>query len=209
MNSFDASFWNQRFGGDGYLYGTEPNAFLEEHHALLRGPVLSLSEGEGRNAVFLTARGLDVTGVDYSAVALDKATRLAASRGVAIRTQLADLASYEPMAGHYGAVISIFAHLPSGIRRRLYPLIAQALEPGGILLLEAYSERQLTRDTGGPRDPDLLMTVDKLRLEFPDLQPLLLQETLRDVSEGAGHSGMASVVQFIGRRPAWPASQRR
>jgi SAM-dependent methyltransferase len=199
---YDESFWNERYADRDYLYGTEPNSFLVERCDLLAGPVLSLSEGEGRNAVFLASRGLEVLCVDISKVALEKAHRLAAARGVEIRTVVADLATFEPEQGHYGSVISISAHLPSAVRKRLYPRIEQALRPDGILLLEAYTESQLSRDTGGPKNTDLLMTADKLRREFAGLEPLLLREIEREVSEGKGHTGMASVVQFIARKPA-------
>jgi hypothetical protein len=111
------------------------------------------------------------------------------------------LAAFVPSAGAYGSVISISAHLPSVIRRRLYPLVEQSLVPGGIVLLEAYSERQLGRDTGGPKDADMLMTVAKIEREWPNLQPVLLREVEREVCEGKYHTGMAFVVQFIGRKP--------
>ena len=71
--------WNDRYAGDEYFYGTEPNTFLAEHAKQLNGPVLSLCEGEGRNAVFLASRGLDVLGVDSSDVGLAKAQKLAAA----------------------------------------------------------------------------------------------------------------------------------
>lgn len=199
---YDKSFWNERYANDDYLYGTEPNAFLAEHCSLLSGPVLSLSEGEGRNAVFLASRGLEIHGVDISTVALEKANKLAKSRNVEIKTTVADLATFEPEENHYGSVISISAHLPGSVRNRLYPRIERALKSDGILLLEAYSENQLLRDTGGPRDADMLMTVDKLRREFPNFEPVLLREVEREVSEGEGHTGMASVVQFIARKKA-------
>jgi SAM-dependent methyltransferase len=197
---YDESFWNTRYAGDDYLYGTEPNTFLMEHCGDLHGPVLSLSEGEGRNAVFLASRGLEVIGTDISSVALEKAKKLAQSRGVKIKTVVADLASYEPEGNYYGSVVSIFAHLPSKIRNRIYPLIEHSLKPGGILLLEAYSENQLSRETGGPKDVDMLMTVDKLRREFPNLEPIILREVERNIAEGGAHSGMGSVVQFIARK---------
>ena len=199
---YDKSFWNNRYANVDYLYGTEPNSFLAEHYHLLSEPVLSLSEGEGRNAVFLASRGLDVIGVDISPVALEKAKTLARSRGVEIKTVVADLATFEPEENHYGSVISISAHLPSSVRNKLYPSIERALRQDGVILLEAFSENQLTRDTGGPKDPDMLMTVEKLRREFPNLEPVLLREVEREVSEGEGHRGMASVVQFIGRKKA-------
>jgi cyclopropane fatty-acyl-phospholipid synthase-like methyltransferase len=199
---YDESFWNTRYANADYLYGTGPNAFLAEHCGLLNGPVLSLSEGEGRNAVFLAARGLEVVGVDISVVALEKAKKLAESRGVEIKTVLADLASYEPEENHYGSVVSISAHLPGAVRNRLYPLVERSLKADGIMILEAYSESQLSRGTGGPKDVDMLMTVDKLRREFQNLELILLREVEREVSEGEGHTGMASVVQFIARRKA-------
>lgn len=199
---YDESFWNTRYANAHYLYGTEPNTFLAEHCSILEGPVLSLSEGEGRNAVFLASRGLEVVGVDISTVALEKAKELARSRGVEIKTVLADLATYKPEENHYGSVVSISAHLPSAVRNRLYPLIERSLKPDGIIILEAYSENQLSRGTGGPKDADMLMTVDKLHREFPSLEPILLREVEREVSEGEGHTGMASVVQFLARRKA-------
>lgn len=196
----DESFWNRRYASSNYLYGTEPNSFLAEHCSLISGPVLSLSEGEGRNAVFLASRGLEVVGVDISRVALEKAKTLSESRGVEIKTIVADLANFEPDESYYGSVISISAHLPSTVRSRLYPLIEKALRPNGIIVLESYSENQLSRTTGGPKDADMLMTVDKLRREFPNFETVLLREIEREVSEGEGHKGMASVVQFIARK---------
>jgi SAM-dependent methyltransferase len=193
--------WNERYAGDDYFYGTEPNTFLAEHAKLLTGPVLSLAEGEGRNAVFLASLGLDVLGVDSSEVGLAKAQKLAAEKGVTIRTAVTDLADYTPPENHFGSVISIFAHLPSQLRRRLYPLVERSLNPGGILLLEAYTLAQLPKNTGGPKDPDLLMSAAGLRREFPHCEVLLAREIDRDIAEG-GHraGGMGSVVQFIARR---------
>lgn len=194
--------WNERYQTAEYVFGTEPNDFLAEHARELRGPVLSIAEGEGRNGVFLAALGLEVHGVDGSAVGLEKAQALARSREVAIRTEVADLETFEPEAESYGAVVSISAHLPSAIRKRLYPRLERCLLPGGLFLLEAYSEAQLERDTGGPKDLDLLMTTGKIRSELPGLEPLHLRELVREVNEGRRHRGSAAVVQFIGRKPA-------
>lgn len=191
--------WDERYSVSEYVYGTEPNSFLAEHAVMLQGPVLSLAEGEGRNGVFLASLGLDVFGVDGSGVGMAKAQALAQSRGVRIRTEVVDLGEFEPEENHYGSVVSISAHLPGAVRKRLYPLVERCLLPGGILLLESYSEAQLARDTGGPKDPDMLMTRAKITTELPHLEPMLLRETEREVREGTGHTGMASVVQFIGR----------
>lgn len=199
---YDQQFWNERYTSTEYLYGTDPNTFLADNADFLDGPILSLSEGEGRNAVFLATRGLHVLGVDCSEVGLGKAQALAKARGVVIETAMADLAEFTPEADQFGSVISISAHLPSTVRKTLYPLVEKSLKPNGILLLEAYSEDQLQKSTGGPKDIDMLMSVEKLRTEFPNLTPILAREIEREVSEGEGHTGLASVVQFIARNEA-------
>jgi len=192
--------WNERYRNNGFAYGTEPNSFLAENANLLTGPVLSLAEGEGRNAVFLASLGFEVLGVDASDVGLAKAHKLAESRGVSIRTEVADLAAYEPPASSFGSVVSISAHLPSAVRRRLYPLVEQSLKAGGFILLEAYSKSQLPKNTGDPKDSDMLMTVEDIQKEFPNCEAILCHEIEREVVEGEFHTGMACVVQFIGKR---------
>jgi len=194
--------WNERYNSPEYMYGTEPNSFLAENAGLLAGPVLSLAEGEGRNAAFLASLGLDVLGVDSSDVGLAKAQQLAEAKGVRIRTEVNDLASYVPPVDHFGSVVSISAHLPSDIRRKLYPLVLKSLKVGGTVLLEAYSKSQLGRNTGGPKNPDELMDADDIQKEFPNCEVLLCQEIEREVIEGVFHTGLAAVVQFIARKKA-------
>lgn len=194
--------WNERYAGDEFVYGTEPNAFLMAHAGVLTGPVLSLAEGEGRNAVFLASRGFDVLGVDASDIGLAKAQRLAAARGVTIRTEIADLAAYAAPANTFGSVVSIFAHLPSAIRQPLYRRVVQSLKPGGVILLESYSKAQLMRNTGGPKDSDMLLTCADVEREFSGCDVILSQEIDREVVEGTYHTGLASVVQFIARKPS-------
>lgn len=192
--------WNERYSVDDYVYGTEPNSFLVEHAEILSGPVLSLAEGEGRNAVFLASMGLEVHGVDGSEVGLAKAQALATSKGVKIETEVADLREFQPKVNYYGSVISIWAHLPSEIRSRLYPLIENCLKPKGIILLESFSEDQINRNTGGPKDLDMLMTRSKIENEFLNFEPIILRQLEREIYEGEHHTGIASVVQFIGRK---------
>lgn len=194
------SEWDDRYASDDFVYGTEPNRFLAEHAGLLVGPVLSLAEGEGRNAVFLASLGLEVLGVDQSPVGLAKAQRLAAQRGVTIATEVVDLATYAPPEGAFGSVVSIFGHLPSAVRRALHQRVERALRPGGLVLLEHYTKAQIARGTGGPPNPDWLPSCAELESEFPHCVPILSQEIEREVVEGRFHTGVASVVQFIARK---------
>ena len=198
----DASFWDQRYSRDDFVYGTEPNGFLVTSAAAIPpGPVLCLAEGEGRNAVWLAARGYEVTAVDQSVVALAKAQRLAADRGVAIKTVVADLASYAIASGAWAGIVSFWAHVPATLRRSVHSQAVQGLKPGGMFILEAYTPAQLAFDTGGPRSADLLMTAAQLREELAGLEFQILRELERNVREGTKHTGRAAVVQVVARRP--------
>lgn len=198
-----SSFWNERYAEPGLAYGDEPQVFLaEQAHLLPSGPVLCLAEGQGRNAVFLAGRGHDVLAVDQSAVGLNRARALAASRGVALRTQVADLADFDPGEGVWSAVVSVFAHLPAAVRAPLHARVVRALRPGGVFLLVAYTPAQIALGTGGPRDPALLADPDTLRAELTGLEWLVTREETRELAEGEYHRGPSAVIQLVGRRPA-------
>jgi SAM-dependent methyltransferase len=192
--------WDQRFGEDGWAYGTEPNDLVAAT-TLPDGPVLCLAEGEGRNAVHLARRGHAVTAVDISAVGLAKARGLAERHGVSIHTEVADLATYAIGEGAWAAVVLVWAHLPPPVRARVHAAAVRGLRPGGILVLEAYTPDQLRFRTGGPQVTELLMTLDGLRTELAGLELLHAVELERDVHEGRYHDGRSAVVQVVGRRP--------
>ena len=193
--------WDERFSTEEYFYGTQPNDFLKQNYrAIPPGEVLCLAEGEGRNAVFLAEQGYQVTAVDASSAGLEKARKLAAERGVQIHTIHADLADYDPGQERWSGIVSIFCHLPTDIRRQLHGRLADALLPGGVLLLEAYTPAQLAFKTGGPPMADMMMSKEILKEEIPGLSFRYLLETERDVSEGRGHTGHAAVVQAIATR---------
>ncbi len=198
-----AEFWNQRFGGAAYLYGTAPNDFVAQvADRIPAGPVLCLAEGEGRNAVFLAGRGHAVTAVDMSAVGLEKAQALAARQGVRITTIVADLATFAIGRGGWSGVVASWAHLPLQLRRRVLGDVVRGLRPGGVIVLEAYTPAQLRYGTGGPKDSDLLMTLAALREELAGLEFEIGREIEREVLEGSGHTGWSAVVQVLARKPA-------
>ena len=197
------NFWDQRYATPGFAYGSAPNDFLaaEVHRLPRHGKVLCLAEGEGRNAVWLAQQGFAVTAVDASPVGLDKAQQLAAERGVVITTVCADLAEYSIPPESWDGIVSIFCHLPPPLRRAVHHACVGRLSRGGVLLLEAYTPRQLEHQTGGPPQPELLYEPETLRDDFSGLQLQQLQEIVREVCEGAFHTGPGAVVQVIGRKP--------
>ena len=191
--------WDERYDQDEFLFGTEPNDFLREqaHRIPAGGKVLCLGDGEGRNGVWLAEQGYQVTSVDLSQVGLDKTRRFAKKRGVSIETVYADLAewSIEPQA--WDGIVSIFCHMMPDERKRMHPRIVKGLKPGGVFLLEAYTPDQIEKGTGGPSNPDLLVTAEDIIPEIDGLEVQLAHNIERDVIEGTSHTGRASVTQII------------
>jgi SAM-dependent methyltransferase len=194
--------WDERYGADGYYYGTEPNEFLREHCAEIRrgGDVLCLAEGEGRNAVFLAQQGFHPIALDQSQVGLRKAEHLAAARGVQIGTVVANLDGYRIEPGRWDGIVSIWCHLPARLRAVVHRQVAAGLKLGGVFLLEAYTPAQLRYGTGGPRTADLLPTLADLRRELEGLELVHAMERERAVHEGFGHTGLSAVVQLVAFR---------
>lgn len=197
-----ASFWDRRFGESGFAYGEQPNDFLRQQAGPLPpGRVLCLAEGEGRNAVHLAQLGHAVLAQDISPVGLAKASVLAARRQVAIETVCCDLADYEPPQATFDLVVAIWMHLPPPLRAETHRRALAALRPGGLLILEAYTPRQLAFGTGGPPSEALLIEPEVLRQELAGLELLVLQECERWIEEGPYHRGQSAVVQALGRQP--------
>ena len=197
------NFWDQRYSGPDYKYGTSPNTFLREQADRLAPPadVLVPGDGEGRNGVWLARQGHRVTAVDYSEVGLKKARELAASHGVALTTILADLGEWSPTPASFDAVVLIYTHLPGAIRRAAHRRLALGLRPGGWLVLEAFHPAQLAHTSGGPKDPDMLYTPEMLAGDFAGLlAPVLSWEGDTALSEGPGHQGPAHVTRWVGQR---------
>lgn len=196
-------FWNDRFAAEGYAYGREPNDFVRaEAGRIPKGRVLCLAEGQGRNAVFLAGLGHEVTAVDFSVEGLRKAEALAKERGVEIKTVHADLATYDLELDVFTGIVSVFAHLPPDLRKRVHAQVPRALKVGGAFVLEAYSPAQLAYETGGPKDVQLLMTLAGLRDELAPLSFHVGQEIERDIHEGPWHGGRSATVQVVAVREA-------
>lgn len=193
------AMWDERYRAKDYVYGTEPNGFLRCHlDQIPAGDVLCLADGEGRNSVFLAERGWRVTAIDLSEVGVAKARALARERGVEVNFIVHDLRIFDLGIENYDAVTSIFAHMPPKIRTDLHARVVAALRPRGVFLLEAYRPEQISRGTGGPSLPEMMMTLEELRRDLSSLDLVWTSELERDIREGLGHQGVGSVVQVIG-----------
>ena len=146
-------FWDQRYSGDEFFFGTEPNVFLASQCDRFQPEqtVLAVADGEGRNGVWLARQGLDVTAVDFSSAAVEKAQRLAAQYGVTVRHEVGDLFAWGWGEKCFDVIVAIFIQFVGPEQRlMLNDLMLRALKPGGLLILQGYRPKQLEYRTGGP-----------------------------------------------------------
>jgi SAM-dependent methyltransferase len=207
MSQADAQdFWSDKYRavGESYLFGTAPNRFLAAQAGLLRAGqrALSVADGEGRNAVWLAEQGLDVTATELSPVALDKAEALAAARGVRVDFALADALNWTYPDETFDLVVAIFIQFAAPDERaRLFENLKRTLRPGGRIVLQGYTPKQLDYRTGGPSAVDNLYTAAMLRETFGDFDIERLDEYEDVLDEGSAHRGQSALVGMVARKP--------
>ncbi|MCK6600225.1 MAG: SAM-dependent methyltransferase [Bacteroidetes bacterium] len=197
-----SEFWNDRFGGAGFLYGSEPNEFLKQESGrfLPGGRILSLGEGEGRNAVFLGGCGYKVTASDSSTGGFLKLRGLAAEKKVTVQERLEDVVTGNWDTESWDGIVNIFCHIPSAARREIHRKIKKSLLPGGLYVTEQFSKDQLSFPSGGPKDPDYLCEKEEFDQDFrQDFDILVLEKRVIYLDEGF-HKGDGSVIRFIGQK---------
>lgn len=195
--------WNIRFQSEDYVYGKEPNVFLEEFQKKLKlsGEALAIAEGEGRNAVYLAEQGMEVTTWDFAESGLAKTNKLAGERGVEVSTKLVDLNEANWTESTWDEIVCVFGHFPTELREKTLQGVKKAVKPGGYFLTEVYSPYQIPYKSGGPQNLDYLYKPEEFLKIFADWRIIhfFLGEITRN--EGEMHTGLAHVIQFVGQKP--------
>lgn len=196
--------WDGRFSTDGYIFGTEPNAWLAAHANLLQPGmrVLAVADGEGRNSVWMAKRGLIVDAFDISPVGVAKAEKLAQQSGVQVNYQIAGVEDFAWKVGEYDAVVAIFIQFADpDTRAALFRRMKSALKPDGLLLLQGYTPKQLEYKTGGPPNVDHLYTEDLMQEAFGDMDISELRSYEDVLNEGTQHRGQSALIGVVARKP--------
>ncbi len=184
----DRQQWDDRYASTDLVWTAEPNVFVvRELAGLAPGRALDLGAGEGRNAIWLAERGWQVTAVDFSAVALAKAAKLAAARGAPGITWVdADLRGYQPPPGSFDLVLLAYIHLPRAESDALLQAAAAALAPGGTLLFVGHDRDNITHGYGGPQEPAVLRQAAEVVAALPGLIIQQAGQQRRPVPTGDG-----------------------
>lgn len=198
----DRDAWDARYESVELLWSAEPNQFLVAEVAdLLPGRALDLACGEGRNAIWLAEQGWEVTAIDFSPVALDKARRLAEARGVLVTWRLADVVTDRLEPAAFDLVAVFYLQISSASRRTAFATAARAVAPGGTLLVVGHDTTNLIDGWGGPRDAAVLYSTEDVVADIGDLEIVKAERVERPVlTEDGPKTAIDVLVRAI--RPA-------
>ncbi|MCF3972467.1 class I SAM-dependent methyltransferase [Paracoccus salsus] len=197
--------WNERFGDESYHYGEAPATFVKTHmrHLGDAARVLTIAEGEGRNAVWLAAQGYRVTAVEPTEAGRRKALDLAARHAVSIEWRAEDLAEFAwPDEAFDAALGCFFQFAGPEFRARILVGLGRSVRPGGQVFLHGFSTRQMANSSGGPRVEAQLWTVPMILASFPGWQVIRAEDHDAILDEGQGHAGLAALIDVIVKKPA-------
>ena len=197
-----SEFWNERYQVKDYIFGIEPNDFIRAvtPAATASQKAYAPADGEGRNGVYLASLGYDVTTTDVANLAIDKAMALASQKGVSINAMVGD-ALNPPFADEsFDLIIVSFMHFMPQDHDHFMAQNIRLLKKGGLFIMEGYTIDQIPLTSGGPKNPDMMMSAESLTDTFAGFEIILLQETRRHLSEGPRHQGEAATVQIMARK---------
>ena len=202
-----SEFWDKRYSVSEYVYGEHPNSYLKEQlQALPVGSILLAGEGEGRNGVYAAKLGWKVSAYDLSVEGKMKAERLARKHNVEIDYHVGELHELDYTNEQFDVIALIFTHFPSKSREAIHKELANHLRPGGTIIMEVFSKKQIHYQVkgdsgGGPKNIDMLYSIEDIRSDFENFEVIELQETEKHLSEGDHHNGLSVVIRFVGKKP--------
>lgn len=199
-------FWNEKYQNTKFAYGKEPNLFFkEELQKLKTGKILLPADGEGRNGVHASKLGWDVTATDLSIEGKSKALKLANEFGIDLQYIVGDIQDLEFPKESFDAIGLIYAHFSAWKISIIHQKLTTLLKPNGYVIFEAFSKNHLNYQKnnpkiGGPKDVDMLFSIEQIQLDFTDFEIQVLEEEEVFLNEGNSHNGKGSVIRFIGKK---------
>jgi SAM-dependent methyltransferase len=149
--------WDERYAAKELVWSAGPNRLLaDELTGLQPGTALDVACGEGRNALWLAEQGWEVTGIDFSEVAIGKARQIAERRGVTVDWLVADIAEHDLGPSTFDLVCVLYLHTGPEERARWLPKTISAVKPGGTWLYIGHDPSNIEHGVGGPQDAALL-----------------------------------------------------
>ena len=177
--------WDERHAAREPIESPEPDPSLTRLAGdLAPGRALDLAAGDGRNAIWLAAHGWEATAIDFSTVALERARASATMAGVSVTWVLADLLEWRPTSRSFDLVAVMYLHLPLDERQPVYAAAAEAVAPGGRILVVGHDRSNLTEGAGGPQDPEVLFTPPEVAADLVGFTIERAETATRDLGDG-------------------------
>ncbi|GEC87696.1 class I SAM-dependent methyltransferase [Brevibacillus brevis] len=197
-----ANIWNERFHSEEYYYGEEPNVFIQQQAFRLEQgqKVIAFAEGEGRNAVFLAKRNLEVTAIDYAESGLQKTKKLAQKHSVDVITRKIDLLEEDVPSEEYDVAIMVYGHFHKNAQTMVLNKMIKAIKPKGIMMLEVFSKEQLKYGTGGPHELEMLYDPKEILAWCKGHEVIHFFYGEQERVAGKAHTGLAHVIQLVLRK---------
>lgn len=201
-----SDFWDERYSVNEYVYGEHPNAYLKDKlETMPVGNILFVGEGEGRNGVYAAKMGWNATAFDISIEGKRKAEKLAVKHNVHIDYHVGELHELNFKKEYFDVIALIFTHFPAKSRSVIHKELTNYLRLGGTVIMEAFSKKQIKHQIkgdsiGGPKNIDMLYTIEDIQSDFESFEVLELKETEVFLAEGDHHKGLSSVIRFVGKK---------
>jgi SAM-dependent methyltransferase len=191
------NFWDKKYKSIEKGYGLEPNEFFKQNiYNKEVGRMLLPGEGEGRNAIYAAKLGWDVTAFDMSIVAKQNALLYAKEHGIRINYLVEDVESFSS-SQKFDLISIVYLHLFPDQRSKFHTKLSTMLKNNGKLIMEVFSKDQLSNNSGGPKDVQLLYSLDDIKNDFTDNRIEYLQQEEIILNEGDWHQGKANVIRAI------------
>lgn len=197
-----SNIWHERYSGEEYYYGKNPNEFLKQFidGQGFKGRMLLPAEGEGRNAAYSSISGWHVEAFDNCEEARKKALKLAQFYNTKLHYETNSIEHFNIKPEFYNAASLIYVHIPRGLRKSFSLKLWESMHIGGKLIIEVFSKKQIERNSFGPKDPELLYSKNELIHDFSCFRTEAISEEVIQLNEGIGHQGEADVIRYIGRK---------
>lgn len=199
-------FWDERYSSEEYVYGELPNEYFHSRFTQFDpGEILFAAEGEGRNAVFAAKCDWKVSAFDISKEAKKKAEKLAKRHEVELDYRVGELPDLKFEENDFDAIAMVYAHFPLKLRKQYHQLLLSYLRRDGLVIFEGFSKKhrvyqEKNPNVGGPKDENLLYSIEEIKEDFGSLNFIELYETEVDLKEGKFHDGLGAVIRFVAQK---------
>ncbi len=187
--------WDEKYAAKELVWSAIPTAeFVKKVQHLTPGKALDVACGEGRNAIYLAEKRWDVTAVDFSKVAIEKARLIAEKRSVDVNWVVADASKYPFAENEYDLVGVMYLHNSKQEQSRWLPAVIKSVATGGTFVYIGHDRTNIQYGVGGPQDPSVLLSIGETLELLKDFEIEQAEVIERPYADETGHGGAPEMM---------------